>query len=283
MITIFTVPEPFTEKIRKSRINAINSWRRLQPNCEIILFGGDKDLAKYALETGVRHVPEVARSDLGTPLLSDIFDLAQKLAQGDVLMFSNCDIIFYDDLHAAIAAVRFEKYMLCGRRWDIDVSEEIAINDEPAWLSLRSQYGRKGRMHAHSGLDYFIFPKTMRIEMPPFVIGRPGWDSWFVWHLRASGIPVIDGTGAIKAFHQNHDYTHLKLGSTQYTGPEKEINYKLAGGYMKMLSLREANWIISDGEFKRQPWPKRIWSIIGPFRIYCFLLAVKRYIQHLFR
>ena len=116
MLTIFSIPEPFTEKISRSRKNAINSWQRIQPACEIILFGGDQKVAEFVRTSGIRHVPDVARTDYGTPLLSDVFAQAQQLATGSTLMFSNCDMLYLDDLHRAIDAVPFKRYMLCGRR-----------------------------------------------------------------------------------------------------------------------------------------------------------------------
>lgn len=279
MLTIFSIPEPFTEKIRRSRKNAINSWRRIQPACEIILFGGDENVAEFALETGIRHVPDVARSPQGTPLLSDVFAKAQQLAQGDMLMFSNCDMLYFDDLHRAIEAVSFEQFMMCGRRLDLDVPDEVRFDDEARWEELRRSLGRFGRMHSPAGIDFFIFPRAMRVDMPDLVVGRPGWDSWFIWYLRSRGVPVIDATGSISALHQNHDYTHLKHGAKQYTGEEMQINYRLAGGMRNMLTLREADWVFSQNKVVRPGWPGRLLSLLGPTAPYRLALAAKRWLQ----
>ncbi len=282
-LTIFSIPEPFTERIRKSRKNAISSWRRLQPRAEILLFGGDDEVAAYVAGTDIRHVPDVARSELGTPLLSDVFARAQQIATGRTLMFSNCDMLYFDELYRAIAAVPFDHYMLCGRRWDLDVPNELDPSDDTAWAAMRARYGGDGRLHSPSGLDFFIFPRTLRIEMPPLVVGRPGWDSWFMWYLRSRRIPVIDGTGGIAALHQNHDYNHLKHGAAQYRGLEMQINCRLAGGYAHMLGLREADWIIADGRVVRPAWPRRMFSLLGPSWPYRHALKLRRQLLDVLR
>jgi len=97
-----------------------------------------------------------------------------------------------------------------------------------------------------------------------------------MWYLRTQRIPVVDATGAIAAVHQNHDYTHLKLGAKQYTGPEMRINCRLAGGYMNMLGLREADWVFEGSRVVRPHGWRRLLSMLGPTWLYRFALAVKR-------
>jgi hypothetical protein len=278
-LTIFSIPMPSADGIRPATKNAIASWQRLRPSCEIILFGGDEDIGVFARNAGIQNIPDVARSRLGTPLLSDVFARAQQIASGEVLMFSNCDMLYFDDLQDAIEAVHFKEYMLCGRRWDVDVSGEVDLRDDSAWEAVRNLYGRSGRMHGPSGLDFFIFPRDLHIEMLPLVVGRPGWDSWFMWHLRSRRIPVIDATGSIAALHQNHGYAHLKYGAAQYTGEEMVLNHRLAGGYKNMLGLREADWILEHGRVARPGWPRRIFSLMGPWLPYRYALALKRSLQ----
>ena len=281
MLTLFTIPpESKAEKIQISRTNALTSWLRLNPACEIILFGGGDELASLAAaRPQIRHVPDVARSNLGTPLLGDAFQRAQVMARGDVLMFSNCDMLYFDDLQSTIGQVTFPIYMLCGRRWDLEVPGLVAPEDHTGWSRLRSRYANDGKMHGPGGLDFFIFPRSLHIEIPPFVVGRPGWDSWLMWRMRSLGVPVIDATGAITALHQNHDYSHLKHGAKQYTGSEMQANYHLAGGYRNMLGLRESNWVFSDGVLRRPAWPLRIFSLLAPTWPYRFALAGKRHLQ----
>jgi len=54
MITIFTTPKPFEDaKTIASQRNAILSWKKMCPFCEIILFGDDY---------GVKEISEEAKA-----------------------------------------------------------------------------------------------------------------------------------------------------------------------------------------------------------------------------
>jgi len=279
MLTIFTIPKPFNGHIGLIQRNAICSWRRLGPSVRIILLGHDAGVAEAAREYGTEHEPDIALTEYGTPLVSDAFARARRLTAEGTLMFTNCDMIYFDDLLAAVAAVPFDQFMLCGRRWDLDVTEALSSGEAFSWEKLIKEYARRGKLHAPSALDFFIFPRAMDMAMPPLVVGRWGWDSWLMWNLRSRGIPVIDATGTITALHQNHDYTQLKFGASQYTGPEMLINYRLAGGYRNMLGLREADWVMPQGVVCRPPWPGRIFSLMGPTIPYRLALSVKRHCQ----
>jgi hypothetical protein len=64
--------------------------------------------------------------------------------------------------------------------------------------------------------------------MPPFLIGRHGWDPWLTYFARRSNYPLIDATRTIVAVHQNHDYAYLRAGGAgAYTGSEVDYNWKL--------------------------------------------------------
>ena len=72
LITIFSAPKPFTDPhIAMIQRNAIKSWTLL-PDVEVILLGEETGLAEAAKELGVKHIPNVARNDSGTPLISPV-------------------------------------------------------------------------------------------------------------------------------------------------------------------------------------------------------------------
>lgn len=276
MLTIFSVAEPFEGRIRISRENAINSWRRLGPACEVILFGGGEELASIAPAWGITHVPDVARSEWGTPLLDDVFGTARRLARGRTLMFSNCDMLYFGDLFDAIAAVPFQRFMMCGRRWDVDLDEHLELGDDAAWMRVESLHGRTGKWHGPTGLDFFIFPRALEFEMKSFVVGRPRWDNWLLWKIRSTAVPLIDATGSLKAIHQNHDYRHLRHGPAQYRGPEMTQNAVQAGGLENLMGLREADWVLKDGKVRRPPLHRWLLAASATTRLYQHLLGVKR-------
>src|SRR5271167_1840918 len=101
MITFFTTPKPFVGHIGVIQRNAIESWKRVHPTAEVLLFGDEQGAADTARELGIRHIPEVKRNAHGTKFLSPIFDGAQDLARHNLLCYINCDIILLSDFRAA--------------------------------------------------------------------------------------------------------------------------------------------------------------------------------------
>jgi len=60
VLTLFTIPKAFNGHIAVIQRNAIQSWMRLHPEIEIILFGADEGTAEAAREFGLRYEPELA-------------------------------------------------------------------------------------------------------------------------------------------------------------------------------------------------------------------------------
>src|SRR5712671_2733254 len=127
MITFFTTPKPFLGHIGVIQRNAIESWKRVHPEAEVILFGDEEGAAEAALELHIRHVPVVKRNEHGTKYLSPIFDGAQDLAHHPCLCYINCDIILVSDFRAAAERVLSAggRFMMAGRRWDTDITTPI--------------------------------------------------------------------------------------------------------------------------------------------------------------
>src|ERR1051325_11584226 len=94
MLSFFACPKPFTDShTAVIQRNAITSWTLLRPRPEILLFGDENGTSEICAELGLRHVPEIARNDFGTPLVNDIFCKAQLFATYKALCYINADII----------------------------------------------------------------------------------------------------------------------------------------------------------------------------------------------
>jgi len=281
MISIFAIPKPFQGHINIIQRNAIQSWIALNPKCEIILFGDDYGIADVAKEFNIRHVSEIKKNEFGTPILSSAFSSAQKLAKNNILMYTNSDIIFFQDLIEAIQKIDKPLFLICGRRWDLDVTEEIDFEDGEWTARLKGKVKKEGKRHGLSGMDYFIFPRNL-VEMPPFAVGRPGWDTWLIYDMRLRRVPVIDATEAIMVIHQNHDFLHSKFGEEKRVGgPEWQKNIEIAGGLTNMLTLRDADWILDKNGLRRPDFPMRLFSMFSLFYPWRLLLAVKRKLQNI--
>lgn len=251
-LTIFTAPKPFTDPhIKIIQRNAIRSWLNLGDEVEVFLIGEEPGVEEVAEDLSIRYLPEVERNDLGTPLVSSIFKLAQQTSKSSVLAYLNADILVMSDFLEAALQVRSQArdFLIVGQRWDLDVNLEMEFNQ--GWEGkLRREIRTRGNLHPPAGSDYFIFPHHLSMEMPDFAIGRAGWDNWVIYHGCQSGWEVISATQSVMVVHQNHDYSHLPGGQAHYDLDESRKNAALGGGLANMYTVMEANRILVDGKIQ---------------------------------
>jgi hypothetical protein len=249
MLTLFATPKPMRGHNGVIQRNAIRSWTLLRPACEIILFGNDEGVAEIAAEFGLRHIPEVACNEFGTPLLSDMFMQAQRLASNDMICYINADIILLSDFLLAVQRVarmhQGRHFLMVGHRRDMDITEPLPFG--PDWeQTLHAAVRQHGKLHGPHGIDFFVFPRGMISHMPAFAVGRPAWDVWLLYSTRKAKIPLIDATGAVMVVHQNHDYKHVPQSRGRaWLGPEADRNMAMAGHYRYWFSLYDATWLLT--------------------------------------
>lgn len=262
MLTVFTSPKPFQGPIDRIQRNAIGSWLRLGSDVEVLLIGDEEGMADVAQEHGIPHLPQVARNASGTPLVSSIFDLARGHARHPLLCYVNADVILLEDLLPAVREVteHFERFLIVGRRWDLDLPERLDF--DLGWQAeLRERIAAAGTLHPPTGSDFFVFPRSMFTRMPPFALGRAGWDNWMIFAGRAERVPVVDGTGAITVVHQLHDYSHLPGGQPHFRLPESLENVRMGGGRVAVFTISDTTW-----RFGPEGLVRRTWREIGPRR-----------------
>lgn len=253
-ITIFTAPKGFSDPhINIIQRNAIQSWKALGPRVEVLLIGDETGMGDTAAEFGVGHLPEVERNEFGTPLVNSIFDIARKYASSQTLIYLNADIILLPDCFTVIDAIqkRYRDYLLVGRRWDLNISWEIDFKTE--WTTaIEDLMKKEGQLRSISAMDYFIFPVHLFQEIPPFAIGRAGWDNWMIYHAVHQPWPVIDITPSHRVIHQNHDYRHLPDGAAHYDLEESYHNVDLAGGMKSSYDLLDVPLVYREGLVQRK-------------------------------
>jgi hypothetical protein len=266
MITIFAIPKPFRGHIKIIQRNAIESWTKLQPKPEIILFGDDEGTIETAQEFGLRSIPAVAKNSFGTPYISDVFVTAQREAKQETLCYVNSDIIFGDDLIDAIKQITFERYLMIGQRWNLNISEPLDFTID--WQTeLNRQVHIHGELFNIHALDYFVFRRGTYSVIPPFLVGRPTWDNWIIYHTLLLRIPVIDATEGIIAVHQNHDYSHIPLGSgSSHEGPEADYNRKLWNPQYP-FNVEDATYSLSTKGLRRDLRFKRLKKGLDTFSV----------------
>jgi hypothetical protein len=259
VLTLFAIPKPFVGHIGVIQQNALESWARLQPRCEVLLMGDDAGTAEAATRFGFQHAGQVRRNEFGTPCVDDLFAQAQARSRHEILAYVNADIVLGADFIEAVERVRRwqPRFLVVGQRWDLDVTAPLEFST--AWEEeLRGRLAQGGRLHEPTGIDYFVFPRGLWGELPPFAIGRTVWDNWLIYRARSLGAAVVDATVAITAVHQNHDYAHHPGGAAGlWQGPEARRNRELAGGEERVYDVRDADWRLTAGGVRRR------WGALG--------------------
>jgi len=247
MLTLFTIPKPFSGAAAIAQHNAVESWRRLAPDVQIVLFGDEAGIADAAARHGVEHVAAIARNEHGTPLLDHAFAEAQRRARHARVGYVNADIVFLPSLARALSQLTLPRFLMVGRRTDLDVPAPIDFGERDWASALETRARREGRLHEPTGIDYFIFPRGQMSSMPAFPVGRALWDNWMIHHARSTRTPVVDATGAALIVHQNHDYGHLKGGERQaHVGAEVQRNWEMLGPDFLQLTIDDATWILDE-------------------------------------
>jgi|GEM_PF-1275092 FkbM family methyltransferase len=248
MLTIFSTCRRFEGIFGTIQTNALESWTRLEPRPQIIILGDDAGTAEICEELGLTHVPAVATSDLGTPLVSDMFARAQELAEFDTCCFINSDIILLPETGAVVESARARfgsQYLVVGQRHDLAITTVLPFED--GWADeLRDRARQRGKLRSEILLDYFIFPTGQFKDLPPFAIGRSAYDNWIVWHAGDIGAAVIDATRALTVIHQNHDYSHAGGMAAVWEGPEARRAHEMIGHWSRYHAVAHARFMFTD-------------------------------------
>ena len=268
LLTLFTAPKPFTNPhIDLIQRNTLRNWLALGDEVEVVVIGDEPGIAAVCQELGIRHLPDVRCNEMGTPLISSIFDLARTVNDSPFLAYSNADILllpdFVDAVHCLSAAKT--RFLAVGQRYDLDVTETLDFSS--GWpAALRARVAANGRLHGQTGSDYFIYPRACFKEIPDFAVGRAGWDNWMLFQSRWQRWPLVDATQAITVIHQSHDYSHLPGGLMHYFQPETAVNLELAGGRRTIFKLDDMTHHLEGEKLHRKPinW-KAFWREVEIF------------------
>src|SRR5262249_12650618 len=152
--------------------------------------GDEAGTAEVAADLGVEHVPEVPRNDLGTPLLDGVLALAEAHARAPLVCLLNGDLVLSDEFVAAalrVVAWR-DRFLMAGECYDVDRAPADTTEE-----ALRAA-AAGGVLRGPEFIDYFVFPHGLFGEVPPFALGRTGFDNWLVWRTQSLGFPVVDAT-----------------------------------------------------------------------------------------
>jgi hypothetical protein len=256
MVTILATPKPFQGHIGVIQRNAINSWMRVSPAPQIILFGDCEGTRAIAEEFGLEHVAGVEANEFGTPYLHSMIRTAEGRARHDLMVYVNGDILLTEGFESAVRYVSGEKdFLMVSARLNLDL--EAPIDFKANWREwLQAQCAERGKAGDHTSIDFFGFPRGFYREIPPLAIGRAWFDQWMIKAALEYG-KVIDSSYLAPIVHQNHDYRHIAGGQkAAYNGVEAQRNLALCGGKHSYTLLECSHQLTSDGKLQRT-WMRR--------------------------
>lgn len=251
-ISLFTTAKPFRNRARVHQTNALKSWTKLPGDWELILIGDDEGVAEFAAENGFVHFPEVATSSTGAPLVSDLFRIAKETAKHPVIAYANADIILLSDTQRLLQLFETDpaaqRALITARRQELELDQPIDFSNEDWENGLRNELERNGHFDFETALDLFVFKKELLENLPPFAIGRPGWDNWLLAFARSKGAEIIDASNAITMIHPVHDYSHVSGGWLQaWHGQDAQANRALLDLPLTKLSRATTLSLFPDG------------------------------------
>lgn len=267
MLTIFSTCKPFVNEFELIQKNAITSWKKLDKNIEVIIFGDEKGVKRFCNHLSIKNIKNIERHN-NLPILQEIFYKAQKIAKWDVLCYSNADIIFARGLLETITVVKkiFKVFLITGTRIDINIDYQINFNSSSWQDELIKIVKEKGRLHqSNRAFDFFVFPRGLFYNLPPFVIGRIGWDNHFFAKMIKKRIPIFDATDAIIAIHQEHSYSTGGGYEKVWYGPESQYN-------LNFLQQTDIEYSLFDTLFKVKYTDGKKYKIVPNY------LGIKRYL-----
>lgn len=265
MLTLFSCPRAFKGHIGIIQTNAIHSWTLLKPKVEIILFGDEEGVKEVSAKFGARHVALLKRNEYGTPTLNSFFNEAQNIASHSLMCYVNSDIILMNSLCGVIQTVLQQlnqsPFLIIGQRWNVKVDTlwDFSI---PDWEVRLKDYAKlNGRLDRVTGIDYFIFPKGLFGEIPPFILGRCWYDAWLIYRAKELNVPIIDATLENIIIHQRHDFFYTafnKKGVLNMKSPEVANNQRLCRGHSRFYTVLDASHILNDGGLKKPNLTRRV-------------------------
>jgi hypothetical protein len=265
-LTLFSIPKGFSDPhVSLIQRNALASWQALGPDVEVLVMGDDPGVAEAARDFGATHIGNPATNEFGTPLLDWAFAQAAARGSGDLLCYVNADIILLEDFLDALRELPREAHLSIGQRWDCDVRSPIDFPKAVGGLALWAR--ENGTLDLGRGSDYFVYPRGTDFGLPPFAVGRPGWDNWIIGRTLDLGLPLIDLTPSVTVVHQNHDYGHVanRLGS-DWEGPEARRNRKLGGWLDRYLHTpSNATHVLTSSGLRRARSAKHLRAKVEAF------------------
>ncbi|MGY5852888.1 MAG: hypothetical protein RTU92_04915 [Candidatus Thorarchaeota archaeon] len=237
-ISIFSLPKGFDDPSTDlAQRNSIQSWMYLVPRPEIILLGDDPGVAEVTREYNLVHAPQIELSSHGNPLIRSLLEVGQETSSNEIVCFISCDIIVPPNLQECILVVAdlFEKFLTVALRRDTRITYAIDFTNDN-WANKLP----RGKAHQPWAIDFYGFRKGLWSDIPPFAIGRSGWDNYLMTKALEADASVVDLTKVVRLTHQNHVRT---TKTPRIKDPDALLHRELIKGVV-LSSIEQATHIM---------------------------------------
>jgi len=251
MITFFTTAKPFTGQACARQLNALRSWKKVDTEAEILLFGDGEGYDEAAEGLGLKRCCEVLQSQRGVPRIDAMFKAVEQDGSFQLKTYVNADIILLQDFLVALKRIPFKEFLMVAQRTDVQVDERDMVGEN--WeAAMLSRLSKEGVLCDPTGIDFFAYRGSIWRDLPPLVVGRAGYDNYLIYYCRERRIPVVDASAMVKAIHQKHDYSHLVGGEREvWEGDDAKLNREMAGGNTRLFSIEDADWRLTPSGLRR--------------------------------
>jgi hypothetical protein len=254
MITFLASPKPFKGIAKEHQHRAIQNWLAAADGAEVILYGDSAGIDEAGDKFGVRVQKQIDGTPSGIPYFGAIAEHAAEHAKHNLQVYLNCDILL-NGIQEAITQIPFDQFLLIGQR--IDLGEDVVVDpSQDDWIECLKNLSAIGkiRMHAPTGIDYFGFRRGMWRDLPTIIIGRCGYDNALLAYCMRNRIAIVDGTFAVTALHQFHDYGHVEGGQkTVARGSDAMHNIRQAGGLRGATMVSDAGYVLDNSRILHRP------------------------------
>ena len=184
----------------------------------------------------------------GIPILGNMYlHMYDLCPNAKTYTYINGDIIgqadFVDTISAILATPTITDFLMVGQRTNVQWNKD---NNVKLSSSSFDNHFEKGALFRTDAQDYFTVTKNAIDwnSIPPFVIGRRGYDNWLVDHVYHNPkVALIDGTKTVRMIHQTDtDGNMAHGGSHKKTRDNIEYNRDLGNGQYDHGTTTHAEW-----------------------------------------
>ena len=231
LITLFTTFKTAADRVH-IHSNVLKNWALFQPFVRPVLFVTDTDpkLVKLAVRLGWEVLPCPETNAYGTPCLKAMYQKTMESFRSMFYGYCNGDILFEYGLVDTLKAIleshhELKRILVIGQRTNFPVANRTIFDPK----HVKKLQKTEGSLFQTDAEDYFLMSNSVFPwdKIPNFVIGRMGYDNYFVTKAVEFGFSLVDATETLLALHQTGvDGNYAGHGFSK----DKRYNYRLIEG-----------------------------------------------------